>query len=237
MPSDAEAYGDIGGVAAKIAGFIQFVRQFQGDQPVRRIRKGERDLLRDMIAQRDLGRCDILEIEAVGACLGAGRAFACRFPVLSQAWADLFGRTRLVRKDIFHGSVEAFGHRLGAGHGAVSYQSPEPSLSASKAGDPTASAGASSALSARSIRGLRSISCSMNCSSSACVNCNRRIDCISWGVITSDCDCLSCSLADSAIRAFVPPGLSRYKSIMPCKNWPVSCLSRSINNSGHLPPG
>ena len=41
----------------------------------------------------------------------------------------------------------------------------------------------------RSSRGLRSISSSMKRSSSVCVYCSRRIDCISCGVITSACGC------------------------------------------------
>ena len=47
--------------------------------------------------------------------------------------------------------------------------------------------------------GLRSISSSTKRSSSTWVSCSSRIDCISCGVITSDCDWRSCNLAASAM--------------------------------------
>ena len=64
------------------------------------------------------------------------------------------------------------------------------------------SVAASSRGSARSSSGLRSISSSTKRSSSRWVSCSSRIDCISCGVITSDCDCRSCSLAASAMVGY-----------------------------------
>jgi hypothetical protein len=68
---------------------------------------------------------------------------------------------------------------------------------------PRASAVVSSAVSSLSSRGLRSISSSTNRSSSICVSCSSRIDCISCGVITRDCDWRSCSLAASDMTGYL----------------------------------
>ncbi|CDX24085.1 hypothetical protein MPLB_40064 [Mesorhizobium sp. ORS 3324] len=73
---------------------------------------------------------------------------------------------------------------------------------------------------------MRSISSSMKRSSSTWVSCSSRIDCISWGVITSDWDCLSCSLAASAMVEFKRlVYASEYHFPVGHRNWPGFCLS------------
>ena len=198
---DAKPLGDLAQVGPEIAGLVEPVGKFRRDQPLDRVGEGKGDLLADMVAQRDGGRRHVLHVEAVGqrrpSPLPDGG-----LPLRGKIGADALDCVPGSSGNRFSSEVSSFSDIASAlqpaspsNQSSLAAATPRRRLGSWAADRLAASSGAS----ARSSSGLRSISSSMKRSSSIWVNCSSRIDCISCGVITSDCDCRSCSLADSAM--------------------------------------
>ena len=60
-----QAFGDLGRLAAQIAGLVEPIGQLARDQAPGRIDEGEGDLLAHMVAQRDRGCGHVLHVEDV----------------------------------------------------------------------------------------------------------------------------------------------------------------------------
>ena len=200
--ADPEPLGDFGHVGAQIAGLVETVGQFAGDQPGCRVGKSEGDLLADMVAQRDGAPppCPRGRSPSGIAARAGSRPTSIAPQGRGQAAATCRDRPERCSPATRRACRKS--PRTSRGR--------PPRTSRRRARLPPWPSGpgrpaASSCGSARSSSGLRSISSSTKRSSSTCVSCSSLIDCISCGVITSDCDWRSCSLAVSAMCRRLAP--------------------------------
>ena len=177
-------------VRPHVAVVVEVFRQFAGDEPRRRIGKREGDLLADMVAQGDRPRPPCRPCREAVCRTASGAAAARRLPLRGQIRSEPFRGAGIVGKNILERAVELVGDRFRR-PGRARFRTSRLPRSASSSCFCNWSVAASSRGSARSSRGLRSISSSTKRSSSIWVSCSSLMDCISCGVITSDCDCLS----------------------------------------------